>query len=487
MVSTTTFQSAATILMAASLLPIGLSAGAPAPVAADAQVIAHGLVELGPGDHTWTYSPHEITAAGLTIDADAPTFLLATGGPVIASGPDGVRVLLAAGQAVHRPAGSVTWTAIAPAESAGDAGSEPHGLDELAVVPAAAGNASFVPGAGWHDLELGLTTLEAGDSLNVGADLPAYVVVVIGTVADADGATTASGGTIVIRGTKILTNATAEPAVLFVATISGAPDPTAIGGTAPESTGAAAPGTGTTPPPPATEPPAPTTTEPPAPTTEMEPATTEAGPTDADGDGLTDEHEDGIGTDPDDADSDDDGLSDGVEINDNGSSPLDVDTDDDGIDDNEKAAYGTNPADPDSDNDGVTDGDEVNNWGSDPLIDDTDGDGLGDGDEVNTYHTSPTAASSDADALSDGDEVNIHGTDPNDHDTDDDGVSEGGEVVYYGTDPLDPDTDSDRLLDGAELNTFLTDPLDADSDDDGFHDGNEITNFTDPNDPTSHP
>ena len=78
-----------------------------------------------------------------------------------------------------------------------------------------------------------------------------------------------------------------------------------------------------------------------------------------------------------------------------------------------------NALDPDSDNDGVTDGDEVNNWGSDPLIDDTDGDGLGDGDEVNTYHTSPTAASSDADALSDGDEVNIHGTDPNDHDTDD--------------------------------------------------------------------
>jgi hypothetical protein len=44
--------------------------------------------------------------------------------------------------------------------------------------------------------------------------------------------------------------------------------------------------------------------------------------------------------------------------------------------------YGTDPNDPDTDGDGLTDGDEVNTHGTDPNNQDTDGDGLTDKEEV---------------------------------------------------------------------------------------------------------
>ena len=65
---------------------------------------------------------------------------------------------------------------------------------------------------------------------------------------------------------------------------------------------------------------------------------------DADSDGLPDKIEIQIGTNPNDADSDDDGVLDGLELH------LSIDTDGDGLID---------ALDPDSDNDGLFDGTEL--------------------------------------------------------------------------------------------------------------------------------
>ncbi|HIJ65579.1 MAG TPA: PKD domain-containing protein, partial [Candidatus Hydrogenedentes bacterium] len=64
---------------------------------------------------------------------------------------------------------------------------------------------------------------------------------------------------------------------------------------------------------------------------------------DTDGDGLADAYETYIGTKVDDADSDDDGLTDGEEVTVHFTDPLVVDTDGDGYDDGEEVAAGSDP------------------------------------------------------------------------------------------------------------------------------------------------
>lgn len=59
-----------------------------------------------------------------------------------------------------------------------------------------------------------------------------------------------------------------------------------------------------------------------------------------------------------------------------------VDSDKDGLDDVREQELGTDPNKADSDNDGLTDGDEVLIWKTNPLKSDTDGDTYLDGDEV---------------------------------------------------------------------------------------------------------
>ena len=144
-------------------------------------------------------------------------------------------------------------------------------------------------------------------------------------------------------------------------------------------------------------------------------------------------------TQPANADTDADGVTDGIETNPAvggfTSNPLVADTDGDGLNDGQELAFGSNPTLVDTDGDGLTDLQE-SNYGNDPLVadvtKDTDGDGLTNQFEVDTSLTNPTSADTDADGVSDGIEIN--------------GV--GG----FTSNPLLPDTDGDGASDSQELN-----------------------------------
>jgi len=185
-----------------------------------------------------------------------------------------------------------------------------------------------------------------------------------------------------------------------------------------------------------------------------------------------------------DRDSDADGLGDGLEIKRYHTDPLVADTDDDGIADGREVDLGTNPTLADTDGDGLVDGPEVNTYQTDPTHADTDDDGLGDGAEID-LGTNPTEADTDGDGLPDGAEVTLYDTDPTRADTDGDGIEDATEIAEYDTDPTEADSDGDGLDDGDELNEYDTDPLVADTDRDGLDDGLEVELGSNPNDPTS--
>ncbi len=69
-------------------------------------------------------------------------------------------------------------------------------------------------------------------------------------------------------------------------------------------------------------------------------------PEDLDCDGLTHDEEIALGTDPNDPDSDADGLLDGEEVNTHGTDPNDPDSDADGVSDGDEVTNGTDPTDP---------------------------------------------------------------------------------------------------------------------------------------------
>ena len=132
-----------------------------------------------------------------------------------------------------------------------------------------------------------------------------------------------------------------------------------------------------------------------------------------------------------------------------------VDSDLDGLWDHEEADLGTDPNLADTDGDGLTDGDEVQEHGTDPLSDDTDGDSLGDFDELFVYETDPLSDDTDEDGLTDGLEVTLLATDPLASDTDGDGLADGEEIALSSAtaatfDPLKIDSDGDGIRDGAE-------------------------------------
>jgi outer membrane protein OmpA-like peptidoglycan-associated protein len=158
----------------------------------------------------------------------------------------------------------------------------------------------------------------------------------------------------------------------------------------------------------------------------------------------------------------------------------DPDPDRDGLTNDQEDQLGTDPNVADTDGDGLNDGDEVNRHKTSPLKADSDGDGLTDGDEVLKHRTDPNKPDTDGDGLSDGDEVNKHKTDALKADTDGDGLNDGDEVTKHATDPLKADTDGEGLSDGDEVNKYKTDPLKADTDAGTVDDGTEVGRGTDP-------
>ena len=217
------------------------------------------------------------------------------------------------------------------------------------------------------------------------------------------------------------------------------------------------------------------------------------------------------------ADTDADGIPDGVERTMPGMSPVIADMDGDGLSDGwESQAHTirffvnglpvertirTDPLRADTDDDGLTDSEELfppgNENVTDPTNPDTDGDGLLDGAERHTYGSDPTLTDTDGDGLEDGFEVTPHTlhllvdgvaedrsivTDPAQRDTDGDGLTDfeewnGASLYGFATDPTDPDTDHDGLADGDEIrgvNRRPTNPLNSDSDADGLVDGIDL-------------
>ncbi len=99
-----------------------------------------------------------------------------------------------------------------------------------------------------------------------------------------------------------------------------------------------------------------------------------------------------------------------------------------------EAGYYTSPSNADTDDDGLNDGDEVNVYFTDPTNPDSDGDALQDGAEI-IAGTDPMDADSDDDDLSDYYEVITRPClSPLDDDTDGDGIPDGVEVAA-GSDP----------------------------------------------------
>lgn len=89
-----------------------------------------------------------------------------------------------------------------------------------------------------------------------------------------------------------------------------------------------------------------------------------------------------------------------------------LDSDEDGLLDGREKELGTDPNKADTDGDGLSDGDEVLKYHTDPLKVDTDGDELSDGDEVLKYKTDPLKADTDEDGFTDGVEILRYQSDP---------------------------------------------------------------------------
>lgn len=139
-------------------------------------------------------------------------------------------------------------------------------------------------------------------------------------------------------------------------------------------------------------------------------------------------------------DTDTDGITDSWEtahdLDPNTASDAAADPDEDGLTNLEEYSLDCEPHIADSDGDGINDGLEKNKYATNPKSADTDADGLSDSDELSIYLTDPLRVDSDGDHRPDGIEIES-GTDPNDSDTDGDGVWDNIEARMH-TDPTDP-------------------------------------------------
>ncbi|MBK7229086.1 MAG: OmpA family protein [Ignavibacteriales bacterium] len=144
---------------------------------------------------------------------------------------------------------------------------------------------------------------------------------------------------------------------------------------------------------------------------------------------------------------------------------------------------GTDPENPDTDKDGLNDGVEFLTYKTDPLKFDSDDDGLNDNEETNNYNTNPLLADTDSDALSDFVEVTEYKTNPLNSDSDTDELTDGEEIGSYKTNPLLADTDVDGLSDSEEIKSYKTNPLKKDTDNGSIDDLAEVKRKSDPLNP----
>jgi hypothetical protein len=173
---------------------------------------------------------------------------------------------------------------------------------------------------------------------------------------------------------------------------------------------------------------------------------------DPDGDGLSNGREFELGLNPSNADTDQDGIRDDVEVADGRTNPLSPDTDGDGFSDGWERAHGLDPGSAtdgmrDADRNGVQDGWEFLIRYSAANAD-TDGDGIPDRDELLAGSDPYRFADSNGDGLRDA-LVRGTGINPFRNDNDGDGLSNSEEWIR-GTDPFLADTDGDGVPDGRD-------------------------------------
>lgn len=194
---------------------------------------------------------------------------------------------------------------------------------------------------------------------------------------------------------------------------------------------------------------------------------------DSDKDGIYDEWESANGMDP------------------NNAHDAGQDMDSDGLNNLEEFTRKTRIDLADTDGDGVADGVEVT-LGIDPLNIDSDGDQMGDGWEVQHELDPANGGDRYGDFDSDGlDNIAeyYYGTHPRRTDTDGDGLSDLFEI-NNGYAPLDADTDDDQMPDGWEYEHGLMvygQDFEMDLDLDGFNNGREYFLDSAPNDASSVP
>ena len=91
------------------------------------------------------------------------------------------------------------------------------------------------------------------------------------------------------------------------------------------------------------------------------------------------------------------------------------DDDSDGLANGDEYTHDTDPGIPDTDDDGLSDGAEIQIYGTNPTRADSDDDSLDDGEEVSIHRTDPAGSDTDGDSLLDGEELRL-GLDPLDPD-----------------------------------------------------------------------
>lgn len=358
----------------------GFGPAGPSPATGHASVVATGTVEITEDSGRWHITRHTAKAGGETFVSPSQGFVIADNTPVLVTFTTGESIRLAVGESLSIPANMSFAVATFGAPDTfifmqllPESGTQLADATDRILT-----SASFTTEPGRYDSDLVRDVLSEGEDGSLpGGVTPTAVYVMVGEIevsgdrgtttllqgdsatfdgeititAIADGSTYYAG----FVGAQLPELATPVPATPEATAVPATPEPTAIPAT-PEPT----------------EPPAT-----PEPTVEATPDAT-----DADIDGLTTPQEANFGTDPNNPDTDDDGILDGDEVSVYRTDPLNSDTDADNFYDGGELIRGTDPNNPDSDGDGLLDGDEEYIHNTSPTNPDSDGDGVNDLDEV---------------------------------------------------------------------------------------------------------